>query len=268
MSDYLMRDQAPFGEDFWKALDDAVTGSARSQLAGRRFISLVGPLGVGATSALAAAQPVALSRGAVSLQAPPTTFPLPTLSADFSLAWRQLEATSAMSLPTDLSPAMEAAIAVAGAEDELILNGDKDLGVAGLFTVEGKQSVKGAAWGEGLNGFNDILTAYSALSKTAIARPYVLVLSVERFTALQHPADSVELEIDRVKRLVDGVFVSPALDSQAAALVGNGAQYLDLVIGQDLITAYLGPSGMDHIFRVLESLALRIKKPQAICVIG
>jgi uncharacterized linocin/CFP29 family protein len=38
-------------------------------------------------------------------------------------------------------------------------------------------------------------------------------------------------------------------------------------VGQDLITAYLGPEEMGHRFRVLESLALRIKRPGAICTL-
>jgi uncharacterized linocin/CFP29 family protein len=44
-------------------------------------------------------------------------------------------------------------------------------------------------------------------------------------------------------------------------------QNLDLVVAQDLVTAYLGPENMDHHFRVLESLVLRIKRPGAICAL-
>jgi len=40
---------------------------------------------------------------------------------------------------------------------------------------------------------------------------------------------------------------------------------LDLVIGQDLITSYLGADDMDHPFRVFETVLLRIKRPEAIC---
>jgi uncharacterized linocin/CFP29 family protein len=65
-----------------------------------------------------------------------------------------------------------------------------------------------------------------------------------------------------------GIFQSPALDSNQAVILAHGAQYLDLAVAQDLVTAYLGPEEMDHGFRVLESLVLRIKQPGAICVLG
>jgi len=43
------------------------------------------------------------------------------------------------------------------------------------------------------------------------------------------------------------------------------AYNFDLVIGQDLIVAYEGSEGLDHAFSVLETLALRVKRPGAIC---
>ena len=47
MSDYLMRDDAPFSEKEWAKLDELVVDVARKLLVGRRFIHLTGPLGVG-----------------------------------------------------------------------------------------------------------------------------------------------------------------------------------------------------------------------------
>ena len=47
MTDYLMRDGAPFGEKLWEQIDDEVVKVIKQMLVGRRFISLVGPLGWG-----------------------------------------------------------------------------------------------------------------------------------------------------------------------------------------------------------------------------
>ena len=44
MSDYLMRDDAPFSEKEWAKLDELVVDVARKLLVGRRFIHLTGPL--------------------------------------------------------------------------------------------------------------------------------------------------------------------------------------------------------------------------------
>ena len=62
-----------------------------------------------------------------------------------------------------------------------------------------------------------------------------------------------------------GLFRTPVLKGNEGFVVALGAHNFDLAVAQDLITAYLGPEGMDHRFRVLESLVLRIKRPGAIC---
>jgi uncharacterized linocin/CFP29 family protein len=46
-----------------------------------------------------------------------------------------------------------------------------------------------------------------------------------------------------------------------------GPQVADLAVGVDLTTAYIGNEGMIHLFRVIETLALRIKQPSGICVV-
>ena len=50
--DYLSRDSAPFGEKLWNEIDDAVVEAARRNLIGRRFLTVFGPLGAGAQSAV------------------------------------------------------------------------------------------------------------------------------------------------------------------------------------------------------------------------
>jgi uncharacterized linocin/CFP29 family protein len=75
------------------------------------------------------------------------------------------------------------------------------------------------------------------------------------------------LEIDMIRDLItDGVFQTPILKGDRALIIATGQENIDLVIAQDLITAYLGPEGMDHLFRVFESIVLRVKRPDSICV--
>ena len=64
-----------------------------------------------------------------------------------------------------------------------------------------------------------------------------------------------------------GLFRSPMLAENQGLVIALGAHNFDLVMAQDLITAYLGPESMDHTFRVLEGLTLRIKRPGAICAL-
>jgi uncharacterized linocin/CFP29 family protein len=62
-----------------------------------------------------------------------------------------------------------------------------------------------------------------------------------------------------------GMFRSPILPPDKGMVLSLGAHNLDLVVAQDLTTAYLGNEGLDHSYRVMESLVLRIKRPGAIC---
>jgi uncharacterized linocin/CFP29 family protein len=64
-----------------------------------------------------------------------------------------------------------------------------------------------------------------------------------------------------------GIFRSPLLEEDQGVVIAQGKHNLDLVVGQDLTVAYLGNEDLDHRFRVLESLALRIKRPGAICTL-
>ncbi len=62
-----------------------------------------------------------------------------------------------------------------------------------------------------------------------------------------------------------GMFRSRCWASHQGMVLALGAFNFDLVVGQDLITAYEGNEGLDHNFRILETIALRIKRAGAIC---
>ncbi len=74
------------------------------------------------------------------------------------------------------------------------------------------------------------------------------------------------LENETIRQLaVDGVFQSNRLRGEAGVVISTGRENLDIAVAQDMVTAYLGADKMNHPFRVLESLILRIKHPDAIC---
>ena len=73
------------------------------------------------------------------------------------------------------------------------------------------------------------------------------------------------LEIEQVQKLAAaGVFRSAAVPDGRALVMATGASNTDLVVGQDLAVAYVMSENLNHVFRVLESVVLRIKRPQAI----
>jgi uncharacterized linocin/CFP29 family protein len=62
------------------------------------------------------------------------------------------------------------------------------------------------------------------------------------------------------------VFTSSVLGTGKAVFVCSDARNMDLVIGQDLAPAYLEQKDLNHSFRVLENVLLRIKRKQAVTV--
>ncbi|HCB90568.1 MAG TPA: bacteriocin, partial [Ruminococcaceae bacterium] len=153
-------------------------------------------------------------------------------------------------------------------EDRLIYFGNAELGYDGLLTAPGTQKIEKKDWSAGENAFSDIAAAYAALVKKGIYGTAALVVSPDLYLQMQRlqPGTGL-LEIDRVAKLVGGhVYEAPALGTEKALLVGSNAGNMDLVIGQDLATAYLEQKDLNHSFRVVESVLLRIKRKDAVVV--
>jgi uncharacterized linocin/CFP29 family protein len=76
------------------------------------------------------------------------------------------------------------------------------------------------------------------------------------------------LEIDTIrKQALDGVYQSNRLRGDSGVVISTGPENLDVAVAMDMTTAYLGASHMNHPFRVLECLVLRIKHPDSICTL-
>lgn len=278
MTQYLMRAEAPLSDEQWTALDEAVTHAARRVLVGRRFIPLFGPFGAG-LQVVATDTFTSKTNGLVNmlgetdgdvLQARTRCYQeLPLLYKDFRLHWRDLEASRQFAVPLDPSPAAAAAAFVAHAEDRLIFHGDPSLGWPGLLGVEGRQSLPLGDWTQPGRGFAAVVAAIEALLTAGYHGPYALVTSPRLYALLHRVYDHTGvLEIEQVRKLAeDGVFQTPVLAENCAVVVATGPENMDLAVAQDMVTAFLETSQMNHYFRVLEILALRIKRPGAICTL-
>ena len=249
MSDYLMRDAAPLSDAEWEKLDGIVVKAARQYLVGRRFVELVGPMGAGTEVV-----PVGTGDNRVMI-------PLSVIQEDFILTWRDLEANRKLGLPPELGPVARASAACARAEDRLILDGL--IGAAENKVVLGDWDEPGVA-------LDDIVAATKDLIADDFYGPYAVILSPALYAQTQRVARGMGRLVSKLIKDVaeGGVFQSPLLGDDQGLVVSLGAYNFDLVVGQDLITAYMGNEGLDHLYRVMESIALRVKRPGAICVLG
>lgn len=276
--DILDRDSAPLTEAEWSKIDEAVVTTARRMLVGRKVIEVLGPMGPGVYTI-----PYSVFSGTSStgidmvgeqddfIVAPSSraTTSVPMLYKDFKIMWRDVEADRHMGLPLDVSTAAVAANYVAVQEDNLIFNGNKELGQVGLMNVQGRKTVKISNWDEPGSALADAVKAVSALSEAGHYGPYAMVVSPVLFGRMVRVyGNTGMLELDQVKALISGgVYYSNTISGNKAVVLATGGHNVNLAIGQDMTTSYMGPTNMNHVFRVLETTALLVRRPDAICTI-
>ena len=246
MSEYLMRDAAPLADEEWEAIDAVVVSAASEFLVGRRFLDLVGPFGAGMELV-----PVGAGEARKHI-------PLSVIEQSFMLLWRDIEASRKVNVPLELGPAAKAAMACAKMEDDMILGG--------LWEAADKAVALGD-WTKAEAALADVVSATEKLFADDFFGPYALVLSPMLYSQTQRAAPSMGRIVGKLIKDVaeGGLYRSPLLGGKQGLVLSLGAYNFDLVVGQDLVTAYEGNNGLDHSFRVLETAALRIKRSGAIC---
>jgi uncharacterized linocin/CFP29 family protein len=275
MPDFLLRDAAPLSPAQWQEIDRIAIERARQALVGRRLLPVAGPFGAGLLSVpddrlegTVAGQVDLLGQAEDAVTIGRRTFlPLALIYKDFWLHWRDLEANASLGFPLPSGAIAAAASACAQTEDSLIFNGDDALGVPGLRTVPGRQTLPLSDWGQMGRGFQDVVEGIRVLTDAGFIGPFALVLSPRLYAQLNRVFENTGvLEIEQVEKLArHGVYRSAVLPEPSAILLEVGAQNADLAIGVDLSVAYIEATNMNHRFRVVESAVLRIKRPEAIC---
>lgn len=267
---YLSRESSPLSEGLWEEIDAAVIKTARRALVGRRFLHVFGPLGVGVeTIAVDDLEEVEeVEHDGVITTSGRKFAEIPLIFEDFTLLARDLESARKSGFPVDLSKALMAAEACALKEDELIFWGNKEIGYDGMLTTPGTQKIDKKDWSTGENAFTDIAAGLAALAEKGIYGTNSLVLSLDLYMQLQRiqPGTGL-LEIDRISKMLNGhVYPARALGSGKAILAASDELNMDLVVGQDMATAYLEQKDLNHSFRILETVLPRFKRKQAIVV--
>lgn len=276
--DFLDRKSAPLTAEEWARLDEAVVGTARTMLIGRRVVDILGPLGSGVYSipysifggkSATGIDMVGENEDFVVEPARRATINLPILYKDFKIMWRDVEGDRHLGLPLDVSTAAVAANYVAVQEDNLIFNGNKELGHEGLFTAKGRLIIKGGNWEETGTALAEVVKAAGALSEAGHYGPYAMVVSPSLYGKMVRVyGNTGMLELEQVKTLISGgVYYSNVIAGNKAVVLATGGQNMNLAVGQDMTTAFMGPANMNHMFRVLETIALLIRRPDAICTI-
>ncbi len=257
---YLGREDAPISAETWKLLDTTMIEAAKSQLSGRRIISIEGPYGFGLKA-------IPLNDCAIAEGISRSSFiPVNQVTSLFTLNKRDLAASERERLILDAGPVACAAMDCAAKEDSIIFNGLLD--TPGLMSVEGSVSQPLTKWDKVGNAADQIINAVTRLDDAGFHGPYCMALAPSQYNLLlrRYPqGDGTEL--DHIRTILAGdVVKAPAL-KKGGVLLASGPQFCSLVIGQDMSIGYNGPYGESLEFSISESLALLIRMPGAICVI-
>src|SRR5581483_11618619 len=155
MADFLGRDQSRLSTAQWADLDETVVSIARRSLIGRRILKLFGALGPGVQVA-PNDRFLGRNNGSMDMlgesedeEITPSSrvyLPLPILHKDFVVHCRDLAEENQTGMHMDSGGAASAASYCARLEDELIFNGNADLGYDGLRTVNGRMTVPLSDW--------------------------------------------------------------------------------------------------------------------------
>lgn len=269
----------PLTESQWQFLQEEVIREARRTLVARRFLGVYGPLGAGIESV--ALEEYGPDRDAeIELVGRHDPEPIvavrekyvrvPIIYKDFILHWRDVELSRKLGAPLDASRAIRAAHFVADREDQLLFNGEVRLGIEGLLNSSGRNHVTRGDWSRYGQAYRDVVRASEVLLQHNHHRPFALAVSANDYARLvQQREGQFAPEIDAIMRLCDdGVYTSPAIPDGSAVMLSTGDQNVDIAVTEDLTIAFLGEQDQDFPFRVYECLALRIKRPKAICTIG
>ena len=264
--DTLNRGHAPFPAHIWEMIDEAAAKGARDRLTGRRFLDLEGPFGLGLTVIEIGnddycRQPGPDEAGQILGHA----MQVPMIRKSFRLSIRRVAAHLDNGQPLDLSPAQDAAEAVADREEELIYTGQPAFGVYGLLNIEGRQQVEGSDWSAPDGALRDVLAAATRLDEQGFRGPYALVLAPALYNNLFRlfPGTDV-IGLEHLRRLCTAGIYKAAIEGGVLVDTRVGV----LVLGQDFSAGYSSQDGVHYHFYISESIVLRIDEPRAICVIS
>ena len=278
MPDFLGHAENPLREEEWARLNETVIQVARRSLVGRRILDIYGPLGAGVQT-VPHDEYQGVSPGAVDIVGEQETAPvftdvrrfktIPLIYKDFLLHWRDIEAARTHNMPLDVSAAAGAAAFCAQQEDELIFYGDPKLGHEGLMNAAGRLTATLGDWSQPGNAYLSIVEATRQLNEHGHYGPYAVVVSPRLYSLMHRIYEKTGvLEIETIRQLAaDGVYQSNRLRGDAGVVVSTGRENMDLAVSMDMVAAYLGAAQMNHPFRVLEALILRIKHPDSICTL-
>ena len=242
-------------EDEWNFLREAFVKAAEAYRRLRKHLPLYKP-GRGVEAVVV--ERISVEEGVIKPR-DRSLVPLQEVSVKFMVSQQSLDHARRRGEKPDIPSALFAASRLAQLEDELLLKGLLECGEAEKTSM--------SSWEKGGAAVDEVSKAVGVLVSKGIPGPYVLLVSPDRYARLVavHERTGV-MELTRLKQIVGEVVAVPQLPGDKALLLSANPAMMDVAIGADTVVDYIGPEDSMHLFRAWETLALRIKNPEAIIV--
>lgn len=260
--DDLKRDLAPITDAAWSEIDEDAAATLKTTLAARRLVDFDGPRGWSA-SAIGLGRVDGLKKGPrkgveASLR---QVRPLVEFRVPFTLKRRELDAVSRGAEDADLDAVVDAAKAIALAEDATIFHGYQEAGITGIFSAAKDQSLTISDDYQEYPGL--VAQALATLRMGGIEGPYAIALGPRCFTGLTRTTQGGFPVMQHVQRLLEGgpVVWAPAVDGAVVVSLRGGD--FQLVVGRDFAIGYDGHSADEVSLYIEESLTYRTLTPEA-----
>jgi len=258
---HLYRELAPISDAGWQEIEKEAQRTLKTTLAGRKLVDFVGPEGWDAS---------AVGTGRNKKVAPPSpgkvearlrqVMPMVELRVPFEIRRSELDAIDRGAKDPDTDPVIEAARAIAIAEDRAIFHGYEVAGIRGICQGRADAAVE----------LSEDYASYPVLVATALNRlrdagvdgPFAVALSERCYTSLTESTQAGYPVLEHVQRLIDGPLIwAPGLDG-AVVLSMRGDDF-QLTVGQDFSIGYLDHDAERVRLYIEESFSFWLQSPQA-----
>jgi uncharacterized linocin/CFP29 family protein len=257
----LLREIAPLTERAWDEIETEARRTLKTGLAARRVVDFTGPKGweqSAVDSARAAPSVVELSDGLTARVR--RVQPMLELRRPFEVPRATLDALDRGSRDADLDMVIDAAQAIARAEDRIVFHGYDAAQIVGICTGAADAALPIGA------DYADypalVASALASLRENGVDGPYAIALGKRCYTGLAETTKEGYPVLQHVQRLIEGPLVwAPAVDG-AVVLSMRGDDF-ELIVGEDLSVGYLSHDREQVTLYLEESLTFRLLSPQA-----
>jgi len=253
------KEQAPeiFSADEWRSFLEAFRKSADNTRILRRYLPIF-KVGRGVDAVVV--ERVRAKGGEITLESR-NIIPLEELSIEFKVDQRSIDYSKRYGDPSSFPTALHAAAKLGFMEDEYLLKQILGCREATPMSI--------SSWDQGGAAVSEVSKAVGTLAGKGAPRPYVLLVGPERYSKLVsvHERTGI-MELTRLEKLVDKVVMMPQLPGDKAIMISSSPAALDIALGADTIVDYIGPEQNQHTFRAWETIALRIKNPEAVIIMA